>query len=92
MKTPRHWFVYILRCDDGRLYTGMTGDIERRLREHKGGKGARFTRSFGVKELLFSEGHASRGDAMRREAEIKRWTKEKKFALINTFTELSMEL
>jgi putative endonuclease len=78
----RGWSVYILECGGGRLYTGMTNDIERRLRAHRTGKGARFTRSFGVRKLLYTEKAGGRADALRREALIKSWTRKKKLALI----------
>ncbi len=77
-----NWYVYILKCSDGRLYTGMTNDVERRLREHKSGKGARFTRSFGVSKLVYKEEHPTRGKALKREARIKRWTRKEKLTLI----------
>jgi putative endonuclease len=82
VSTSGPWYVYILKCSDGRLYTGMTCDVERRLKEHKTGKGARFTRSFGVKKLLYAEPCASRSDAMKREAAIKRYPRQKKLELI----------
>lgn len=77
------WYVYILKCSGGRLYTGMTNDVERRLKAHASGKGARFTRAFGVRKLLYTEEHPTRGDALKREARIKSWTRRRKLALIN---------
>ncbi len=68
------WFVYMLRCADGTLYTGITTDIDRRLAEHNGeaGLGARYTRSRRPVALAYSESADSRAEASRREAAIKR--------------------
>ena len=77
-----NWYVYILRCSDGSLYTGVTTDISRRVKQHKDGQGADFTRSFGVDELCYSEEFLSKGEAFTREAQIKKWTRKKKLALI----------
>jgi putative endonuclease len=67
------WFVYILFCSDGTLYTGITTDIERRLREHNTGKaGARYTRSRRPVRLAYREVAASRSEAARREYQIRR--------------------
>ena len=76
------WYVYILRTQNGQLYTGMTNDVEKRFRRHKEGKGARFTRIFGVDKLVYSHEFPTRVDAMRREATIKTWSRTKKVALI----------
>ena len=76
------WFVYILRCKDGSLYTGITTDLERRLEEHRTGVGAKYTRSHPIEGKAYSETLPSRSDALKREAEIKSWKREKKIALI----------
>jgi putative endonuclease len=76
------WYVYILQCGGGRFYTGMTNDVEHRLRMHKSGKGGHFTRAFGVKRLLYTEKQPTRSAALKREAQIKRLTKKEKIALI----------
>lgn len=76
------WHVYIIRCKDGRLYTGMTNDLERRLKQHRQGRGAQFTRSFGVDRLLYHETLRTRRAAMRRELLIKSWPRTKKLALV----------
>jgi putative endonuclease len=88
----KKWFVYILQCNDGRLYIGMTNDIERRLKEHASGKGGHFTKSFGVSRFLYKEEYDSRIDAMKRESQLKGWTKRKKIALIQGDTQLLKEL
>ena len=75
--------VYIIECEDKTLYTGITTDIERRFREHNAGKGGAYTRSKKVKKVLYTEQHKTRGEALKREAQIKGWRREKKLALIN---------
>ena len=76
------WYIYILECCDGRFYTGMTNNLEKRVNDHKLGKGGRFTRSFGVKKLLYQEEFATKQEAMKREAEIKKLSKKQKIVLI----------
>jgi putative endonuclease len=77
----KKWYVYILKCKNGHFYTGMTCDLARRFNEHKNKQGARFTRSFGVEEMLYSERHPSRSLALKREYQIKAWPRKRKFAL-----------
>lgn len=75
------WVVYILRCADDTLYTGITNDLERRIAAHGEGKGAKYTRGRGPCELLFSEPHPDKGSALRRELEIKALGREGKLRL-----------
>ena len=77
------WFVYMLRCADGSLYTGITTDLPRRLAEHngEGGLGARYTRSRRPVALVYSEPADHRAAASRREAAIKRLDRTRKLAL-----------
>ena len=77
------YYTYIVRCRDGTLYTGYTTDIERRLLAHNSGKGAKYTRSRGPVELVYSEVYKTKEEAMSREWHIKRLTKKKKEELIN---------
>ncbi|MFH1369439.1 MAG: GIY-YIG nuclease family protein [Elusimicrobiota bacterium] len=81
MKKKKKWSLYILRCKDGRLYTGITNNLERRFKQHSSGKGARFTKCFGVDKLLYSEEVGKQSAAMVREAEVKTWPKTKKLDL-----------
>jgi putative endonuclease len=76
------WFVYILRCGDDSLYTGITTDLERRLREHNAGTAARYTRSRLPARLVYHEPQATRSLALRREAALKALTRAEKLALI----------
>jgi putative endonuclease len=77
------WWVYMLRCVDGSLYTGITTDVARRVAEHNGdgGLGARYTRSRRPVELVYVEAAAGRAAATRREAAIKRLDRVRKLAL-----------
>ena len=68
-----NWHVYILRCADGTLYTGITTDLARRVEEHNNGKaGARYTRSRRPVALVYSEAAANRSEASKREHAIKK--------------------
>ena len=76
------WFVYMLRCGDGSLYTGCTDDVQRRLAVHRSGKGAKYTRSRLPLELAYWEEVPDRPAALRREAAIKRLKRQEKLRLI----------
>ena len=76
------WWVYILRCGDGTLYTGSTDDVERRLEAHRAGKGAKYTRGRAPLELVYSEGCPDRSAALRRECAVKRLTRQEKLRMI----------
>ncbi len=76
------YFVYILLCKDGSLYTGITTDVARRFKEHKEGTGAHYTRAKKAKKILYTEKHKNRSSASKREAEIKGWKREKKLSLL----------
>ena len=75
------WYVYLLKCRDGSLYTGITTDINRRVKEHNTGKSI-FTRGRVPVELIYLEKSKSRSLATKREKEIKGWRREKKQKLI----------
>jgi putative endonuclease len=76
-------FVYILRCRDRSLYVGWTTDVQARFAKHADGTAAKYTRSRRPVTLVYSELHESKLAALRREREIKRWTRAKKEALVN---------
>lgn len=76
------WYVYILRCGDGSLYTGISDDVPRRLAAHRAGKGAKYTRGRGPLELVYTQALPDKSAALRREAEIKRLRREEKEKLI----------
>ncbi len=77
-----NWKVYILRCGDGSLYTGVTSDLEKRIEQHRNGEGARYTRGRGPLELVFEESFSDRGSAQKREMEIKGMDRSSKLKLL----------
>ncbi|ANZ44038.1 MULTISPECIES: GIY-YIG nuclease family protein [Cloacibacillus] len=74
-------YTYILRCADGTLYTGWTNDLERRLKAHNAGKGAKYTRPRLPVELFYYESFETKEEAMSREASIKKMTRRAKILL-----------
>ena len=72
------WHLYILRCKDGSLYTGITTDVEKRLEAHRRGKGAKYTRGRGPLELVYREVCGSHSDALKRELAVKAMTRAQK--------------
>jgi len=74
--------VYLLRCGDGSLYTGITNDLARRLAAHRAGKASAYTRSRRPLRLVYREAARDRSAALRREAAIKRLTRGQKLELI----------
>ena len=76
------WELYILRCGDGTLYTGIARDADKRLAVHRSGKGAKYTRGRGPIEPVYHEPVEDRSAALRREWEIKHFTREEKRRLI----------
>ena len=81
------YWVYLLLCGDGSLYTGCTNDLVRRLRAHQSGRGAKYTRSRLPVELVYREPAADRSAALRREAAIKAMTRAEKLALLAAIPE-----
>ena len=80
------WKLYILRCGDGSLYTGITTDVEKRLEQHRSGKGAKYTRGRGPLELVYSEDCDDHSAALKREIQIKTLSREEKQKLIDSKT------
>ncbi len=76
------YFVYLIECSDKSIYTGITTDVARRFNEHKTGIGGHYTRSKQVVKVLYTEKFETRNEALRREAQIKGWRREKKLTLI----------
>ena len=72
------WKLYMLRCRDGSLYTGITTDIEKRVAAHNSGKGAKYTRSRKPVELVYQEDCEDHSHALRRELEMKALSKDEK--------------
>ena len=78
-----NWTVYILRCADGTLYTGITNDLERRLAEHEAGQGAKYTKGRAPLQLVYQETCSGRGPASKREKEIKSLDRKAKLSLVS---------
>ncbi|MDP6437025.1 MAG: GIY-YIG nuclease family protein [Gammaproteobacteria bacterium] len=76
------WQVYIVRCGDGSLYTGIALNLDERIDSHNSGEGGRYTRSHLPVELVYSESAADRSIALRREHAIKQLSRDSKLALI----------
>lgn len=81
MRVSAPWFVYIVRCADGTLYTGISNDVNRRVDLHNQAKGARYTRGRLPVMLAYQEPVGTRAQATRREAAIKRMSRPAKLAL-----------
>lgn len=75
------WYVYMLRCEDGSLYTGVAADVEKRFAAHKSGCGAKYTRSHPPVAIVYREMCADKGAALRREAAIKKLPRAEKLKL-----------
>lgn len=84
------WWVYILRCADGSLYTGIARDVDRRAAVHNRGQGAKYTRSRLPVTVVWREAQPDKGAALRREAAIKRLRREEKLTLIHSATPLDI--
>lgn len=72
------WFVYVVLCQDESLYTGSTNNLEKRFLDHKNGKGGRYTRSHKPLKIVYREKIPTKSEALKREAEIKSWSRFKK--------------
>ena len=81
------WYLYILRCKDNSLYTGITTDVEKRLEAHRSGKGAKYTRGRGPLELVYLEECGDHSEALKRELEVKALTRAEKLKLIEKNSE-----
>jgi len=78
------WYLYIAKCADGTLYTGITVDIKRRVSEHNSGTGSKsIVKSKRPVKLVYKEQHLNQNSAAKREAAIKKWKREYKLKLIN---------
>ena len=77
-----NWYLYIAQCGDGSLYTGITTDLQHRLKQHNAGRGSAYVRSRAGARFVYAEPCRNRSVAQRREAEIKSWSRDKKLALV----------
>ena len=80
--TEKKWFLYILRCGDGSLYTGITTDVEARLAQHRAGKGAKYTRGRGPLEVVYTEECGDHSMALKRELAVEALPREEKERMI----------
>lgn len=78
----KNWKVYVVRCRDGSLYTGISDDVRKRVEMHNTGKGARYTRGRGPVKLVYEENCGDKGKALKREHEIKKMDKSGKERLV----------
>lgn len=76
------WYLYILRCADGTLYTGITPNVEKRFQAHSQGRGAKYTRGRGPLQLVYQECCGTHSEALQREAGVKRLTRQQKETMI----------
>ncbi|OGE31104.1 hypothetical protein A2631_05530 [Candidatus Daviesbacteria bacterium RIFCSPHIGHO2_01_FULL_44_29] len=82
------WFVYILLCQDSSLYTGVARDPEKRFLLHQSGIGAKYTRSHKPLRIIYQEQVASYSKALKREREIKNWSREDKIQNLSLIVKL----
>lgn len=78
----KRYYVYLLRCADDTLYCGYTDDVQKRVKAHNDGKGAKYTKSRRPVELVYTEECSSKSDALKRECAIKRMPRVQKLAMI----------
>lgn len=78
----KKWYLYILRCGDGSLYTGITTDVPARLEAHRCGKGAKYTRGRGPLEVVYTEECENHSTALKRELAVKALPREEKEKMI----------
>lgn len=81
------WFVYILLCSDKSFYTGISNNPQKRFLDHQAGKGGRYTRSHKPVRIIYSEHWESKTEALKREKQIKGWSRNKKIEIL----QLSLE-
>jgi predicted GIY-YIG superfamily endonuclease len=82
--TNKAWFLYLVQCADGSLYTGITNNVPRRCKQHNAGTASRYTRSRLPVELIYQELHSSRSVALKRELAIKSMSRQEKESLIRS--------
>lgn len=87
-----NWFIYILKCSDNTFYTGITTNIQRRIKEHGVGKGAKYTKGRAPFELVYQEKCLNRSSASKREYQIKNLSLDDKHKLINKIGSSSLKI
>ncbi|WP_251521097.1 MULTISPECIES: GIY-YIG nuclease family protein [Staphylococcus] len=76
-------YIYIVRCNDNSLYTGYAKDVSQRIMKHNEGKGAKYTKTRRPVELVYQEMYGTKSEALKREIEIKRYSRKEKLKLIS---------
>lgn len=77
------WFVYIILCNDYSLYTGISNDVGKRFLDHRSGKGGKYTRLHKPLKLIYQEKFKTKEEALKREKQIKGWSRDKKITILN---------
>jgi predicted GIY-YIG superfamily endonuclease len=81
--SDKSWHFYLARCSDDSLYAGICVDLDARFEKHNSGKGAKYTRSRLPVEMVYSESHPDQSSALKREAEVKKWSRSRKQRLLD---------
>jgi len=86
------WYIYVLRCRDNSLYTGITNNLKKRLATHRRGEGGAYTQSHKPEKFVHTESVPTRSEALKREHEIKSWTRKKKIHILRLAIKKSPEV
>ncbi|MDP3947583.1 MAG: GIY-YIG nuclease family protein [bacterium] len=86
------YFVYLAQCKDQSIYTGITNDLSRRLKQHQNKKGGYYTRSHQIEKIVHTESYNTKSEALKRETEIKSWRREKKLKLIQKQSDVRFQV
>jgi putative endonuclease len=92
MNNDQAWFVYILECQDKTYYTGTTNNLDKRIKNHNLGKGAKYTASRGPVRLIYSETCNNKSDALKREYQIKQLNRKEKEQLVLSFLDVKFNV
>ena len=84
-ESEKYWYLYMVRCADDSIYTGISNDVQSRINKHNRGVGAKYTAGRLPVSLIFSERHANQSSARKREVQLKKWSKNKKEILSQGF-------
>lgn len=85
------YFVYLLLCQDGSFYTGITTDVAKRFQDHQNGKGGAYTRSHKPVKIIYQESLPNKSSALKREAQIKSWSRHKKISVLNLMVDNNID-
>ena len=80
--SSKSWVLYMLECNDGTLYTGITNDLHKRIKAHNEGQGAKYTKGRGPVQVVYTEDHPNRSLATQREIHLKKYSRQEKLNLI----------